>query len=282
MPSSFQQIFFPTTGELIMPNIGNIFGTNLLKGFHMGCEFEIESVKGHDSWDFILKHGCHLTDDPSLRNSGLEIITDPKDSLMNLIAAHKAVNTIPKLSHPRYTHRTSIHCHVNFSDMTDDKVKQFIFLYAVAEPLFFEFVNEDRQENIFCVRLSATNLYKNFYRSIEDLVGSWHKYTAFNIKPLESHGTIEFRHLEGTEDSVKFAKWISTIKQLYDLNKDKDFDFTDSKTFEIILNELKLLFNGTVYKDSHKAQMFDNFAEIYLALRQPKLGKILFNQEEPV
>jgi hypothetical protein len=49
----------------------------------------------------------------------------------------------------------------------------------------------------------------------------WHKYTAFNIVPMgpspDNHGfgTVEFRHLYGTDNIEVFQTWLSAIKELY-------------------------------------------------------------------
>jgi Putative amidoligase enzyme len=105
------------------------------------------------------------------------------------------------------------------------KVRQFIRLYALVEPFFFAEVDKSRQNNIYCVPLSATHLlFRSQVDSINWLTDVWHKYCAFNVKRLADLGTIEFRHFEATEDTAKFQKWLRMIEGLYNFNRDVEVD----------------------------------------------------------
>jgi hypothetical protein len=52
------------------------------------------------------------------------------------------------------------------------------------------------------------------------MVEGWHKYTAFNLLPLIKQGSVEFRHLQGTDDEVLLNQWLSCLENLWLLAKD--------------------------------------------------------------
>jgi hypothetical protein len=157
--------------------------------------------------------------------------------------------------------RCSIHAHVNFSDLDAPKVRQFILLYALLEPLFFEMVDESRKNNIYCVPLSFTFLNKYYpTNDLTYLVEKWasgsYKYTAFNIIPLGKQGSIEFRHLQGTKDNKKFSDWLEAIHRLYKLNL-----ATELKN-ETLTKEWTLWAANTVFEGLLPAQSPEDRAEL--------------------
>ena len=187
--------------------------------FFCGVEYEIESIaKISDK----VKQAFVVEIDNSLRNGGREFKTPPVQfaeamKLFDLLHAGIAFG-----EHSPYSTRTSTHVHVNVSHFQCEQLRQFVLAYALLEPLFFHFVGEDRQNNIYCVPLNYTYM-PSIYK--DDLVGmrkKWHKYTAFNLKPIMCEpecpglGTVEFRHLYGTNDRTIFVNWLSAIKELYD------------------------------------------------------------------
>lgn len=44
---------------------------------------------------------------------------------------------------------------------------------------------------------------------------TWQKYTALNLVPVNTQGSIEFRHLEGTCDVKRIMGWINLISRMY-------------------------------------------------------------------
>lgn len=219
-----------------MSKINEIFGVSYHEGFLVGCEFEVEFVATIKQTP---PHILSIATDDSLRNEGKEFITMPT-SVANTLAAHGAVFD-PKYvvygdNEQRCNERGSTHVHVNFSDRTEEQVKQFIRLYALVEPLFFDFVAEHRRNNIYCVPLSCTNMLTSLQNSLPYVVEHWHKYTAFNVKPLEQYGTIEFRHLEATSDTAKFSEWLKMIYALYTFSMENPVDLLvgDSYIYKLV------------------------------------------------
>ena len=198
--------------------------------FICGTEYEIEDVKyiylpGHDK---INRGQLSLSDsspywigniglmhDGSLRNNGVEFITKPlsfKESLNTFDILHKGLTLGPQ----PFSSRTSIHVHVNMTNMTLAQLKHFLLTYALLEPVFFEVAGETRKHNIHCVPLNFTILPSIYSKPIQDIVKAWSKYSAFNLMPVRTQGTVEFRHLYGTDDAMVYQKWLTLIKELWD------------------------------------------------------------------
>lgn len=227
--------------------------------FIAGVELEIESISqfkthtGYDDWN--------ITEDGSLRNNGRELISPPLP-LEKLVEGFKAIHKdlVFTKKEEAFTERTSIHVHVNMLDNSMEETKSMLLWYALFEPVFFAMCDYKRRNNIHCVGLDQTNASEHYNRSLSYLVGRWHKYTAFNLKPLGSIGTIEFRHMEGHNDAVRFEEWLKTLRNLRQYGIDvpmkeemltpdnilKAFDaiFKDSKIKSLRPSVLELISNN--------------------------------------
>jgi hypothetical protein len=89
-----------------------------------------------------------------------------------------------------------------------------ILLYVIFEKLYYKYVGSGRQKNIYCVPLSDCDLLPNLIDFGETRDRRWQKYTGFNTLPIREHGTVEFRHMHGTDDVVKLSNWIGLICKL--------------------------------------------------------------------
>lgn len=178
-----------------------------------GVELEIESANP----DWVVP-GMQVKEDGSLRNNGWEFITEPMTYsnlayCLNLFFNKSGVNA------NNYSERTSVHVHTNVGDMTFDQLAQVAILYQTFEDLLFTFIGDDRDKNIFCVPWSQTTLTYDVISSM-NLKGhrklkSWQKYTALNLLPIFSIGTIEWRHMAGTPDMARILKWCTIIGRMF-------------------------------------------------------------------
>lgn len=198
------------------------FGTSAApfssRTFLAGSEFEIEAI-GENK---VSSPRILVEPDHSLRNNGLEFKTLP-GSFEDNCEYFKHIHSRLKLGKDPFSERTSIHVHVNCLSLTPVECRQMVLVYALLEPLFFNFVGPKRANNIFCVPLNYTSLPKFYAKDIGQMHKAWHKYTAFNISPLgpgkdgsAPHGTIEFRHMYGTNNFELYHRWLSALKGLYD------------------------------------------------------------------
>ena len=194
--------------------------------FICGCEYEIEDIKGYGGID---KH-LYIDEDHSLRNNGKEFKSSPQ-TFESTVEQFKFLHQCLKLGPKPFTDRTSIHVHVNVTNLTLSQARQFVLCYALFEPLFFNYVGEIRKNSIFCVPLSYTYVPETYRLEFPKMVTNWHKYTALNILCVQQFGTIEFRHMYGTADVDKFKFWLQSIKDLWDFIYESP-DFSLIKTLE--------------------------------------------------
>lgn len=186
--------------------------------FLCGVELEVEDVNNIDE-DKLYANHINVTHDDSLKNKGHEFIIAPS-TFEEAIQRFNIVQSCVDKGDKAFSHRTSIHVHVNVCELEVKQLRQFILTYALFEPWFFEFVGTERENNIFCVPLYYTYLPNHYNKGVDYLVEKWHKYTAFNLKPLRAgdkpaFGTVEFRHLYGTGDEQVFTTWLKRIRDLY-------------------------------------------------------------------
>ena len=178
-----------------------------------GIECEIEGIRSHSK---IKTNEWTVKEDGSLRNSGLEYVTPPvtyEKALESFQNLHTSL--VLREDTDCFSERTSIHVHLNCGGLEESQVKNLLFLYAIFEPLFFRLVKEERINNIHCVPLEWTHLSTYYGRNLDTIKGRWSKYTAFNISPLSQFGTVEFRHMHGTNNYDTFKTWLTTIDNLF-------------------------------------------------------------------
>lgn len=237
--------------------------------FLAGTEYEIESVQSienedEEELDLTLtedtqwKWELGWMKDGSLRNNGLEVVTQPL-SFSESIKEFERVHNYVKVGDNAYSHRTSTHVHVNVQNFTLDQVKTMMLLYALYEQTFFDFVGKERQNNIHCVPLNYTYLPSRYSRPLVDLVEGWSKYTAFNLLPVRTLGTVEFRHLGGTGNLSVYYLWLQKLKFLWDfVYSNPDYNlYKFFKNGGDVIQLGKTIFKETITKDSYKDSIID-------------------------
>ena len=164
-------------------------------------------------------------EDGSLRNNGREFVSAPIKGAVVPFAIQslaKFLNTTTTCIGHEFSERTSVHVHMNVQDMTVSELMSLIYTYLIVEPLLYNFIGNDRNNNIFCIPITQSCLTKELKRAIKyledgDLSGclktlsGWMKYTGFNLAPIGRFGTVEFRHMYGTIDETILINWINII-----------------------------------------------------------------------
>lgn len=178
-----------------------------------GVELEIESVGDPEQWKVP---GIVYERDGSLRNNGMEFITSPM-TYSNLKYCLATFFTKNPITPANYSERTSIHVHTNCLNLTWEQVKALCLVYQVLEKLLFVWVGGDRDKNIFCVPWHQTNLTYKALKDDHDVTKfrNWQKYTALNLLPLYTQGTVEWRHMYGHCDVQKILLWCQIINHIY-------------------------------------------------------------------
>jgi len=192
------------------------------KNTYLGIEVEVENVQRYNHASPYWK----IIEDGSLRNSGREFITPP-------IRAWRVEHALSTLFNKEinedvdFSERTSTHIHMNIRTLTVKQLEALIVTYLVFEKVLFNYVGNDRYNNIFCVPIVETDIGENLLGLIQNKNPSvdWQKYTALNLLPIMEKGTIEFRHLNGTGNIKHIITWINLILSLkkFALQKTPDY-----------------------------------------------------------
>lgn len=199
----------------------------------VGVEIEVEAVPQHSDWytDHLSKLWMPKTDG-SLRGNALEFVTQPILIGALLPELEKFYEVTGFKDTPNFTDRTSVHVHCNVTDMTFQQVSALCLVYSIVEELLFDFVNNYQTEN----KYRDTNLYSvpwNQCRMSMEVVTRllrdptsvrhWQKYTALNLLPIRTYGTVEWRHMHGTANMDKLRKWLNVIGAMMEFAKKNEF-----------------------------------------------------------
>lgn len=175
-----------------------------------GVELEIEGVP---HWPDLEISGMGSTSDGSLRNNGREFLLRPQKYADAVATLTKFFSNAKLSNETNYSERCSIHVHSNCQDLTFDQLQVILLLYQVTERLLFNWIGFGRSQNIFCVPWYDTNLTHSLFdgRKNVDKYSNWMKYSALNLAPLYTYGTIEWRHMHGHCDSERLFQWMRII-----------------------------------------------------------------------
>lgn len=183
----------------------------------IGVEVEIEHAAG------VLRAlaGANLwkqVNENSVRNAGIEIVTEPVSG-SDIVEAMNELDALLKNGNPEFTERTGLHVHVDFRREDTSMLLRFIVLYLIFEGVLLVRSGECRCDNPYCAPLadlpdvleSIMNIVSTGRNVASRAISRYPKYTALNLAPLSTLGTVEFRSHEGTGDVSKIFGWINTI-----------------------------------------------------------------------
>ena len=177
---------------------------NPVYGRKVGIEIEIENAHGTATagiWGIM-----RTEKDGSLKDNGLELISYPLyESSINLFlqSVQDYYNDYPNTY---FSHRCSIHLHIDVGDLEREQVKLLLLTYLCLESLFFDMSDPVREHNPFCVPLTDCTLSLSDMLTKEYLQNDQLKYFALNPCPILKYNSIEFRHLSGTKDIKKLKR----------------------------------------------------------------------------
>jgi len=181
-----------------------------------GVEVEVEQAGEHPSRQWLTAHKWRVTEDGSLRNNGLEFVSSPV-TLRTAMHSYEALCEKAREFGYVANARTGIHVHADMRDLEVTQVAGVVAAYAAFEPLFFDLVGREREENIYCVpwyrapeegELIAT-LVTGDYARLRDAC----KYSALYLMPLRKFGTIEFRAAPTWVDPEPMRRWMQAINR---------------------------------------------------------------------
>ena len=183
----------------------------------VGIEVEVENMQ-----NILAPIQCYWSakNDGSLRNNGVEFVSQPLAPTQIQYALEHLYEVLHSNNNPDFSNRTSIHVHLNCRDLTEDQTWNLVILYCLFEKHFYKFAGTRRLNSIFCVPVYRSNILKYLNQNIYHHAAEWSKYCGLNILPLNQnnitgcYGTIEFRHLYGTDNPQVIMTWINNILAL--------------------------------------------------------------------
>lgn len=214
---------------LIKDYASNAYGAGPAEHQLFGVEIEVENApdntypRGRGSW--VNKFGWNLTGDGSLRDGGLELISQPSD-MRTLVRAFRTHCNWAKEYDWRASIRTSIHVHANMLSRTMSQVQGIAAAYAAFEPLMFQLVGPEREEGIYCVPWYRAPSEAGVLTCGDDHA-AWHaapdscKYSALYVAPLHRFGTIEFRAAPSWMEPAPMIRWLCAINRLIRWGQDQ-------------------------------------------------------------
>lgn len=203
----------------------------LMPQCRVGVEFEFENPKARDYGDLhdkILVSGWWAAhDDGSLRDHGIEYVL--KEPLLGKELKEALEFFFVNWPPLEQTYRTSIHVHIDATDLSLEQLQTTCLAYALVEAGMFNFVGEDRHRSNYCspwngsiefLQQVAGNLYHKVgadSKSVDYLARHSPRYAALNLAALAKYGSLEFRHLGTCREMDKLVSWINGCMALKDV-----------------------------------------------------------------
>jgi hypothetical protein len=189
----------------------------------VGVEIELENFSG--SLSAAARSYWSGVGDPSLRHGGIELVLTYPLSGIDLVRAFESIRST--ITHATAGERTSVHVHLDVRSWDSKLLQKFLLMYAVAEPILFKYIGQEREKNIYCwpfyhtehvLRYIGLSSAKSSAADIQRLSRSFSsdhdKYGAVNMGSLRRLGSLEFRQFRGTTDVDDIIKWINIIYAL--------------------------------------------------------------------
>lgn len=186
----------------------------------IGVEIEVEGIAMAHGFDLLNDISWTTTHDGSLREGGVEIISPPmsiSDSVIHITQVYDWI----RLNSGYPSVRTGIHVHFDMTEQTVEAMLAVCTLYALLEPVIYDALPQDREENIYCVPWYrapdqaeilgyAYAEGKRYSRNISETC----KYTGLNLGSLRQHGTLEFRMAPTFGTPQELVTWIELLNSV--------------------------------------------------------------------
>lgn len=163
-----------------------------------GIEIELENIT---STNLNTNYWRSITDG-SLRNNGREFVFNGAHGGTDLFLACVELDTFLGRQSPDGSWRCSTHVHVDVRELNATQIKNIILTYLVYEKMLFRLSGFQRYTNNFCaafgfaqhqLQVLAQNWHLDGQHFLSNIANSWDKYSALNLRPMASFGSIEFR-----------------------------------------------------------------------------------------
>jgi len=167
-----------------------------------------------------------VVEDGSLRNYGREFVF--KEPMFGT----DVVETIDSLQdtfdnndiEPLCSNRCSVHVHLDVRDLEYEQLLSLVVVYLLCEPYFFAVGGEERRHNMYSMPLATSEDYltklgdalrnptiDNGGFVFRNHINRDVKYSAFNVAPVITQGSVEFRHHRGEWRLEPLLLWINMV-----------------------------------------------------------------------
>jgi len=184
----------------------------------VGIEIEAENFSARVDSPTYWK----LVEDGSLRNSGIELVSDVIRG-KDIISALDTAQEFCKKNKLMFSDRCSVHIHLDVRHLDTTELIFLVCMYTLFEKfLFLQCGDPDREYNNHCRPIQSSAalhdiiraLFSSEHTIVHRGLNAWPKYSAFNLKPIITQGSIEFRHHVGTANKEEILRWINIIFSL--------------------------------------------------------------------
>lgn len=222
-----------------------------------GIEVEIENIRfTPKAFRKETYQVWNTREDGSLRNLGMEFISVPLRGVHLAHALQYLFDNLPEDKH--FSLRTSIHVHLDVQSLSKETVTGIVLTYVACETLLYKFVGNDRINSNFCVPMYQTIVVNSLVNLITSSITSirWEnsRYLGLNLDSMRKFGTLEFRHLYGTDDVELITNWINLIHAIH--------HYGCSKPLKTIIEEISKL-NTTSNYSLFLEQVFGPLTDLF-------------------
>lgn len=203
--------------------VWELIGNRAPKDGHVGLELECEFRHRVPPDQRIGKWVAKA--EGSLRGNGVEYVTNrPIKCNINKRGHIEALTTL--INNPAYgiitdSPRTSLHVHVNVSDLTAVQVWTQVVAFWLVENLLLKYCGDSREGNLFCLRLMDAEALARYVmadlQKEHPFIGLRHdriRYAAQNLNAICKFGSIEYRCMRGVTDAATIDLWSDELHGL--------------------------------------------------------------------
>lgn len=206
---------------------------NRLLGFNVVKEGSLRQVMGEEGKEYVFRS-------PVPVKQGLDLL----DNLATLLYSGEKI--------VQFSNRTSVHVHVNVTDLTIPEWFTYLFLWVLYEDALINFCGNERKGNLFCLSSRDAEGLMFALEKFAQERNTAHlndeiRYCAVNTAATAKYGSVEFRSMRGTLDMDVLGPWISTLISLRD--KAQEIGSPNKLIEQIFVNPEK--FTKDLFGDDH-------------------------------
>ena len=244
--------------------IGDLLGRRIYKGCLFGVEVEVEGrglPRAVEKFNVVAEGSLRAVDGEVGREFVFKIPMNFDRSMESLGALKESLDASDRVV---FSERTSVHVHVNVTDMTLPQWFTFLFLWVLYEEAMINYCGDSRKGNLFC--LSSRDA-EGLMFTLEKCAREGHihyldddvRYSAVNTAATNKYGSVEFRSMRGTMDLEVLGEWLTTLKTL----RDKAVELgSPKKLIDSVLNDEE--FTASLFPEDHFIRTFPDIERVIL------------------